>query len=123
MDTPFKGLRTVVYMVENLKEATVWYQDILGIEPYFDTEYYVGFNVDGYELGLHPQKNKMDKTTNVQAYWAVDDTEEMYRSLLSKGAGELEKPMDVGGGIVLATVKDPWGNAFGIIYNPHFKLQ
>lgn len=123
MSTGFKGLRTVVYMVEDLQKATEWYKDILGIEPYYDTEYYVGFNVGGYELGLHPQEQPMDKTTDVYAYWGVDDIEEMYKTLLDKGAEELEKPMDVGGGIVLATVKDPWGNAFGIIHNPHFKSQ
>ncbi|MCB0700106.1 MAG: VOC family protein [Chitinophagales bacterium] len=122
MSTAFQGLRTVVYMVDDLKAATDWYKDILGQEPYYDTEYYVGFNVGGYEFGLHPQKEPMEKAVNVYAYWGVEDAQKMYEHLLSKGATELEKPMDLGEGIVLATVKDPWGNALGVICNPHFKL-
>ena len=46
----------------------------------------------------------------------------MYDMLLAAGATEHEQPQDVGEGIVVASVKDPWGNVFGIIYNPHFKL-
>lgn len=64
----------------------------------------------------------MEKTANVYAYWGVDNVDEMYLNLLGKGATELEKPTDVGEGIILAAVKDPWGNAVGIIHNPHFKL-
>jgi len=33
-----------------------------------------------------------------------------------------EEVQDVGGGIKVATVKDPFGNIFGVIENPHFKL-
>lgn len=122
MQQKFNGLRTTVYMVDDLKAVTTWYKDILGIDPYFDTDFYVGFNVGGYELGLHPQEKPMDKTANVFAYWAVDDVNAMYKLLLSKGAAEQEKPMDVGEGVVLAAVKDPWGNVFGIIDNPYFKI-
>ncbi len=122
MSTPFHGLRTVVYIVDNLKAATKWYTDILGQEPYFNTDFYVGFNVGGYELGLHPQKEPMEKTANVYSYWGVDNVEEMYQKLLSNGCTELEKPTDVGEGIILAAVKDPWGNALGVINNPHFKI-
>lgn len=116
------GLRTVVYMVPDLNAAKEWYAKTFGIKPYFDTDFYVGFNVGGYELGLHPQDSDAEKTTNVYAYWSVEDVPAMYDALLAEGATALEKPTDVGEGIVLAAVKDPWGNTFGIIDNPHFKL-
>lgn len=122
MSKQFHGLRTVVYMVNDLKAATKWYTEVFGQEPYFDTEFYVGFNIGGYELGLHPQKEPMEKTANVYAYWGVDNVPEMYEQLLNKGCAVLEKPTDVGEGIVLAAVTDPWGNTLGIIDNPHFKL-
>lgn len=122
MPVSIGGLRTVVYMVPDLNAAKEWYAKTFGITPYFDTEFYVGFNVGGYELGLHPQEAGVEKTANVYAYWSVGNVPEMYDSLLKAGATELEKPTDVGEGIVLAAVKDPWGNAFGIIDNPHFKL-
>lgn len=123
MPVSIGGLRTVVYMVPDLNAAKEWYSKTFGIKPYFDTEFYVGFNVGGYELGLHPQNSDAEKTDNVYAYWAVEDVPKVYDTLLEEGGTVLEKPADVGDGIVLAAVKDPWGNVFGIIDNPHFKLQ
>jgi hypothetical protein len=38
------------------------------------------------------------------------------------GAREHRPLQDVGGGIKVAAVLDPFGNAFGIIENPHFQL-
>jgi lactoylglutathione lyase len=52
----------------------------------------------------------------------VDDAESAYDKLIAAGAMPIEKPTDVGEGVVVATVKDPWGNLLGIIKNPHFKL-
>lgn len=122
MSTDFHGLRTTVYMVADLKAATIWYKDILGVEPYFDTEFYVGFNVGGYELGLHPTGDNTVRGSNVHTYWGVADVVATMDKLLAAGAVESEKPTDVGEGIILASVKDPWGNIFGFIHNPHFKL-
>ena len=50
----FLGLRTVVYEVDDLDKAKQWYSQVLGHGPYFDEPFYVGFNVAGFELGLHP---------------------------------------------------------------------
>jgi lactoylglutathione lyase len=56
------------------------------------------------------------------AIGVVDDIESEYKRLIKLGATEHQKPNNVGGEIVVATVKDPWGNVVGIIYNPEFKL-
>lgn len=123
MSTNFHGLRTTVYIVPDLKAATEWYKGILGITPYFDTDFYVGFNVGGYELGLHPGGDEaIVAGNNVHTYWGVDNVEATMARLVAAGATESEKPTDVGEGIILASVKDPWGNIFGFINNPHFKL-
>jgi predicted enzyme related to lactoylglutathione lyase len=118
----FQGLRTVGYKVSDLAAAKEWYSKVLGIQPYFDQPFYVGFNVAGYELGLQPEDGDAAKTSNVVAYWGVDDVQATYDQLIAEGATAHGAPMDVGEGIIVASVKDPWGNAFGIIYNPHFKL-
>ncbi len=123
MDTPFLGLRTVIYKVADIKEATQWYTNILGFEPYFNEPFYVGFNIAGYELGLQPEEGQpAKKADSVIAYWGVADVEATHAMLIAAGATPHEDPAEVGGGIVVAAVKDPWGNVFGIIYNPHFKL-
>ena len=123
MKGSFLGLRTTIYKVNDLATARDWYTQILGFKPYFDEPYYVGFNVGGYELGLLPDNVALEpKSDGVVAYWGVDDIELSFHKLIGAGALSHEQPEEVGGGIKTATVKDPWGNVFGIIENPHFAL-
>ena len=118
----FKKLRTVIYKVSDLQEAKKWYIKATGIKPYFDEPFYVGFNVGGYELGLLPENVPPATADNVLSYWGVNDIQKSYDDLIALGATEHEKPTNVGGDIVTATVRDPWGNVIGLIYNPEFKL-
>ena len=120
--THFLGLRTSIYRVTDIEKAKAWYTQVLGIEPYFDQPFYVGFEVAGYELGLQPDKVTGKKADNILMYWGVIDIHESYERLLTLGAKSHEKLENVGSEIWVATVKDPWGNVFGIIQNPHFKL-
>lgn len=118
----FQGLRTVIYHVEDLEKAKEWYSNILGIKPYFDEPFYVGFNVGGYELGLNPDMEGVSKGSNVMAYWGVADAKASYQKALELGAEKHEEPQNVGGDIIVASVTDPFGNVIGIIENPNFKL-
>lgn len=122
MKQHFLGLRTSIYKVPNLAEAKAWYSNMLGIQPYFDEPFYVGFNVAGYELGLVPDEGDTAKGSGVVTYWGVDDAHASFKRLIELGATPFEEPQNVGGEIVVAAVKDPWGNVFGMIYNPEFKL-
>ena len=120
----FLGLRTAIYHALDLAKAKEWYSKILGIDPYFDQPFYVGFNVGGYELGLDPDpSSKSEGAGGVVVYWGVADTEATFKRLLSLGATERTSVQDVGEGIRVATVLDPFGNVFGIIENPHFQLS
>tara|TARA_Y100001949_G_C15952962_1_gene315628 strand:- start:89 stop:817 length:729 start_codon:yes stop_codon:yes gene_type:complete len=123
MNIEAKGLRTTIYKVEDLAAATEWYSKAFGIQPYFNEPFYVGFNIGGYELGLLPEKTEVPKTTNVLSYWGVDDITDAYDIMISNGATELESPQDVGEGVMVALVKDPWQNVIGLIYNPYFKTE
>jgi predicted enzyme related to lactoylglutathione lyase len=116
------GLRTVIYKVADIAAAKAWYAKAFEVEPYFDQPFYVGFSIDGFELGLQPEETLVkEKAESVAAYWATGDVRSTYDRLLSVGALANEAPQEVGGGIVVATVKDPWNNVIGLIYNPHFK--
>jgi predicted enzyme related to lactoylglutathione lyase len=115
----FLGLRTAVYYVDDIEKAKDWYSLILDQKPYFDEPFYVGFNVGGFELGLHPDEGRA-KGEGHAAYWGVDDAASALKRLLDQGATLHEDVQDVGGGIRVATVKDPFGNILGIIENPHF---
>lgn len=119
----FLGLRTTVYKVSNLSEAKAWYSKAFNTEPYFDEPYYIGFNIMGYELGLLPVEEKNQKRgDNTLSYWGIENIQECYKRLLKLGAKEHEKPNNVGGELMVASVYDPWNNVIGIIYNPYFKL-
>jgi predicted enzyme related to lactoylglutathione lyase len=128
MNTPtsnphFQGLRTVIYHAPDLDKAKAWYSAVLGIQPYFDQPFYVGFNVGGYELALDPDASSTPGgKAGAVTYWGVADAQSALARLISLGAVERSAVQDVGNGIRVASVFDPFGNIFGIIQNPHFKL-
>ena len=117
--SPILGLRTAIYKVSDLARAKEWYTEAFKTSPYFDEPYYVGFNVGGYELGLQPED--VSKGENVAVFWGVEDIQTEYERFLACGATAVEPPMNVGGEIMVATLKDPWDNLLGLIYNPEFK--
>ena len=120
----FLGLRTAIYHVHDIDKAKDWYSSILGFKPYFDEPFYVGYNVAGYELGLQPAEGESaGKGEGVVAYWGVESADAALKRVLELGATKHDDVQDVGGGIKVATVKDPFGNIFGIIENPNFKLD
>ena len=80
----FQGLRTVIYHVGDLQKAKKWYSTVLGIKPYFDEPFYVGFNVGGFELGLDPDMKGVSKGNNVVAYWGVKDAKASYQRIRSQ---------------------------------------
>lgn len=123
MATPMLGLRTTVNKVADLAKAKDWYGKVFQVAPYFDEPFYVGFNVAGYEMGLMPDDMPAaDKTDNVLSYWGVEDIDAEFARLKSLGATAESDPVNVGGEIMVAELKDPWGNTIGLIYNPEFKL-
>lgn len=112
------GLRTVIYPAPDLAAAKDWYTRVLGFGPYFDQPFYVGFNVGGFELGLLPEGTA--GAHGSVAYWGVADAAAELARLESLGATAHEPLTDVGDGIKVASVLDPFGNVFAIIENPHF---
>ena len=120
----FLGLRTAIYHVSDIDRGKHWYSKVLGVQPYFDQPFYVGFNVGGYELGLQPgAATSAEKADGAAAYWGVEDAEAALKRMVELGATIHEALQDVGEGIKVATVKDPFGNIFGLIENPNFNVQ
>jgi len=65
----------------------------------------------------------VNKIESVVTYWGAENIRETFDRLIELGATENEKPYNVGGEIMTATVKDPFGNVIGLIYNPRFQLK
>jgi predicted enzyme related to lactoylglutathione lyase len=115
------GLRTVIYHVPDLARAKAWYAQAFGVAPYFDQPFYVGFNIGGFELGLDPNPGspKAGPGGSV-AYWGVGALPAALDHFTQNGAAVVSALQDVGEGLKVATVADPFGNLIGLIENPHF---
>ena len=117
------GLRTVIYKAPDLARAKAWYSATFGIAPYFDEPYYVGFNVGGFELGLDPDVKKQGAGPGGSvAYWGLRDLAAALAELGARGVTIRSPLQDVGEGILVATIEDPFGNLIGLIENPHFAI-
>lgn len=114
----FKKLRTVIYHVSDLEKAKKWYQLITEVKPYFDEAYYVGFDIGGCELGLDPDFTGIRKGNQAICYWSVKHIDKCVKELEKQGAEIVEDVKTVGGGIQVAVVNDPFGNAIGLIEEP-----
>ena len=105
-----QGIKAVVYPVTDLARARATFQKILGVEPYADQPYYVGFRVGGLDIGLDPNGH----TAGMTAYYAVDDIKQSLQALLDAGARIEQEIKDIGGGGLIASVRDADGNIIGL---------
>ena len=120
--TRFLGLRTAKYVAADLAAAKAWYARVLDQAPYFDEPFYVGFSVEGFELGIVPAEGPAASgSEGGVAYWGVGDADAAAERLVALGATVLEPVQDVGGGIRIGAVRDPFGNYLGLIHNPEFR--
>jgi predicted enzyme related to lactoylglutathione lyase len=109
-----EGVKTIIYPVRDIEAAKAVYSALLGVEPYADEPYYVGYKVAGQDVGLDPSGHKKGLTGAV-AYHHVADIKGTLQGLLEAGAETLEDVHNVGGGRLIATVKDGDGNLIGLL--------
>ena len=112
-----QNITVVTYPVTDLAQAKRLYRTLLGIEPYMDEGYYVGFRVADQEIGLDPHGHRKGMTGPV-GYWQVNDIQTSLRQLVEAGAQVQQAIQDVGGGKLIAWVKDADGNIIGLLQSP-----
>ena len=112
-----EAIRTIIYPVKDLAKAKALYSKLLGVEPYADQPYYVGYRIGDQEIGLDPNGHKNGMTMPV-GYYHVDDIKKTLQSLLDAGAKVQQEPKDVGGGLLIAIAKDADGNSIGLRQMP-----
>ena len=116
-----KGLRTALYPAPDLVKAKSWYEAVFERKPYFDEPFYVGFEIGGFELGLVP--DAVPGEAGAKALWGVDDLEKELGRLRNLGVALKGEVQEVGGGIKVVDVVDPFGNLLGLIENPQFSVS
>ena len=112
-----QGIGVIIYPVSDLAQAKTLFRTLLGVEPYMDEAYYVGFRVGDQEIGLDPHGHSKGMTGPV-VYVPVADIQSSLKQLLEAGAQPLQAVQDVGGGKLIASVKDADGNNIGLLQNP-----
>ncbi len=126
-----RGLTTVTFHADDLGAAQRWYDEMLGIEPYFRKEFagqlaYLEYRIGDYqhELGFLDRRYAAegwgDTPGGGVAYWAVDDVHAAFARLVELGATPHQQPTEQGPGFITATVLDPFGNLLGVMYNEHY---
>ena len=109
-----QGIQTIIYPVKDLAKAKAQFTELLGVEPYMDAPYYVGFKVGNQDIGLDPHGHQAGMT----AYYHVSDIKGGLQKLVDAGAQIEEQIKDVGGGRLIASAKDTNGNIIGLLQDP-----
>ncbi|GAB3491495.1 VOC family protein [Flexivirga lutea] len=105
------NFRTVLLPTQDLAASRALYIELLGVQPSADSDYYVGFDVDGQQIGLVPGN------TAVQPNLHVDDLEASMTLVTDAGGSVVDEPREVGGGRRVAVIQDPSGARFGLIHD------
>jgi uncharacterized protein len=108
------GARTILFPVTDLAAAKAVYTELLGVAPAVDEAYYVGYEAGGQHIGLVPN-GAANGMTGPTVHWHVDDIAAALDGVVQAGATELSPARDVGGGRLVATVRDPDGNVFALL--------
>ena len=103
-----QNIKLIVYPAKNLKEAKALFSEFLGVEPYVDGPYYVGYKLDNLEVGLDPHGQA------VICYIDVVDIKKSLLTLVDAGWVIQQDVRDVGGGLLIAQIKDANGNTLGL---------
>jgi predicted enzyme related to lactoylglutathione lyase len=107
-----QNIKLIVYPAKDLEGAKALFGKFLGVKPYVDGPYYIGYKLNGLEVGLDPNGQA------VVGYIDVADIKATLHSLLEAGATTRQDIKDVGGGMLIAQVKDANGNILGLRQPP-----
>jgi predicted enzyme related to lactoylglutathione lyase len=106
-----QGVKTIIYPVKDLAREKEMFGKFLGVEPYSDAPYYVGFKVGEQDIGLDPNGHK----DGIIPYYHVNDIQKSLQWLTDSGAQALQETKNVGGGRLIASVRDADGNVIGLV--------
>jgi predicted enzyme related to lactoylglutathione lyase len=107
-------LNVVLYPVKDLDKAKAVFTVAFGAEPHVDSPYYVGFSVNGVEIGLVPNGHQDQGMTGPVPFFDVEDIVATLGALQAAGARIVQEPTDVSAGLLVAKVRDADDNEIGL---------
>jgi len=102
-------IRSLVVPVSDLDAAKAVYTALLGA-PHTDQAYYVGYNVEGFEVALAPGEGAGGPV----AYADVEDLDATRETLLAAGATERSAPRQVAPEARVCVLADADGNPISL---------
>lgn len=106
----------VVVFVKDLKRATAFYRDVLGLRVALETPGFVGVMAGEQMIGLHPtETGGSDVGHGPVPYFAVDDMAGTVAELRSRGVHIHMEPTRPANGPLIASIHDSEGNALGLV--------
>ncbi|WP_181063029.1 VOC family protein [Nocardia nova] len=106
-------VENIVYTVADLDAAKAIQIALLGTEPHTDNAHYVGFTVDGIEIGLTPARP--DAPATAVAHIRVADLDTALKRARDAGATVVSEPRQVSADTRVAAVQGPGGPTYGLI--------
>ena len=110
-------INVVLYPAKDVDKAKAVFTALFGVEPHVDSPYYVGYSVDGTEIGLLPDGHGRGMT-GPEPFYDVADIAATISALQAAGAETVQEPTDVGAGLLVAKLKDADGNVIGLRQPP-----
>ena len=104
-----QNIKLIVYPVKDIEKAKAFYGKFLDAEPYVASPYYIGYRIGDMEVGLDPNAK-----VGPIAYRDVEDIKSTLQAMVEVGAEVVQDVKEVGGGLLIAQIKDVDGNVVGL---------
>ncbi len=111
-----KNIWSITFQVSDLRKATDFYENVLGLERKYSYSSYAGFQCGNVEIGLIPKRDENAKpksSTSVQ--FLVDDVDRTWSQLRAKGIEFTKELHDEPWGGREASFEDLDGNIIEIV--------
>lgn len=111
-----KDVSLITYTVADVAKAKLFFSELIGVDPYVDSPRYVGYKSGDMEIGLVPSGD--NGAPLAIPYWTVSDIAASVQALVAAGGAIVQDVMDVGYGLLVASLKDPNGSMVGLRQMP-----
>ena len=107
----------ILVYVGDVDEGNAWYQRAFpqAVREVSEPSGFAYLRIGQTQLEIVPADGKVASgAAGSVVYWWVDDFDQALSHLTSVGGVLYRGPMEIDGALLMAQVRDPWGNCIGI---------